>query len=160
MRRGLFAAIVTLGLLAPAMAAERPPFRQQCVGTWTTDGRVDWGTSWWYHFGGMISCGFDAPVNLPSQMYLRVPKDQCNAGKADGNLEVRANGEDVWVRIDQLDWVPGAGALVLTYPAGHGVAWVSPYWSSTPATDCPTTYVITAAFVYNSLDGTKLPSGR
>jgi hypothetical protein len=68
----------------------------------------------------------------------------------------------VWVRIAELDWVPGAGALVLDYPAGHGAAWVTPSWApdGIPGATCPVSYSITASFVYNSLAGTSIPPAK
>ena len=159
MRRGLVVLTIAGALIAPVVAAARPPFRQACTASWVSDGFEDWGSSWMVSFDGSMSCGFDMPTTRTSQMTLRIFKDQCDAGRAVGAVEMRADGQDVWSPVE-LDWAPGAGALIFSNPAGHGAAWVTPQFDIHAVSTCPVAYAITSAFVYNSLDGIEIPPVR
>jgi len=160
MRRAWLAAIAGTAALAAAVpAAAQPPNRQQCVAVWDSDSYEDWGSAIWYKLSGGMSCGFDAPTYLPSSMNLWVEKATCNAGLGSGGVEVRAQGQDFWQHMD-LTWGPGGGALTLTDPESAGPAYITPYYDLKSSTVCPVAFQITSAFVYNALDGTKIPPAR
>src|SRR4051812_21201732 len=128
MRRACVVMLAAFGLMASAASAGSFPWRQPCVGSWNTVSSIDTGSATVFQFDGEIACGINVPHDLPSQMNLRIPKDQCTAGIADGGLEIRASDQDVWSYM-KLDWAPGAGFLELTDPESFGAAYVTPYYN-------------------------------